>query len=450
MSGLISQLEIARRALQAQQNLLSVVSHNIANANTPGYTRQVALLGATDPVDYFPGQLGTGVTVTQIRRMRDTLADVQTRMQSSNAGRWGVRENVFGQLEAVFKEPSDNGLSATLGKFFDSYQVLANHPEDLSAKAAVMNQARSVVDTFHGLAAQLQSISDNVDGQIKGDLIKFNSNLQQIAALNTQIAAVTSAGEQPNDLRDRRDMLLDEISGMADISFDEHRAGVVTVRVGGLNLVDGDQVRTVSGVANVGGRMVMQTTDGNSAPVLRGEIAALEELKVNTLPGYKTQLDTLAATFASQVNAIQSTGPTGASIFSGSTAAGLGLDPLTEANPGRIDTGTSGAPGDNSLALRLAGLRDTLTMSGGTTTFHGFYEGIVGSVGASSAQAIDMSQNQRLLLQQMQNQREAVGGVNNEEEMTHLLTAQKSFQAASQLVTAVDTMMSTILAMVAR
>ena len=130
MAGLISQLEIARRALQAEQSLLSVVSHNIANANTPGYTRQQALLGASDPMDYFPGQLGTGVGVTEIRRMRDSLADVQVRAQSSNAGRWSVREGVFSQLESVFREPSDTGLSAGLSKFFDAYQNLSNHPEE--------------------------------------------------------------------------------------------------------------------------------------------------------------------------------------------------------------------------------------------------------------------------------------------------------------------------------
>ncbi len=447
MAGLISQLEIARRALQAEQNLLSVVSHNIANANTPGYTRQQALLGATDPVDYFPGQLGTGVTVTEIRRMRDALTDVQARMQSANAGNWGVRESVFGQLETVFKEPSDNGLSAELSKFFDAYQTLANHPEDATSKAAVMSQAQSVVDTFHGLATQLKNISDGVGSQVTSDVNRLNSDLQQIAALNTQIAAVTSAGQQPNDLRDRRDALLDEVSSMADITFDEHRGGVVTVRVGGLNLVDGDQVRTITGVSTTGGRVTLQTSDGLSTPVLRGELAALQELKDTTLPGYQAQLDQLAGAFASQVNALQATGPTGASIFSGTTAAGLGLDPATAADPSRIDAGTTGAPGDNSLALKLAGLRDALTMSGSTTTFHGFYEGMVGSIGSNSAQAIGMSQNQKLLLQQMQSQRDSVSGVNVEEEMTNLLTAQKSFQAASQLVTVVDSLMATVLAM---
>ncbi|HVP38446.1 MAG TPA: flagellar hook-associated protein FlgK [Candidatus Saccharimonadales bacterium] len=447
MAGLITQLEIARRALQAEQNLLSVVSHNIANADTPGYSRQQAILGATDPQDYFPGQLGTGVSVTEIRRLREGLTDVQLRLQSGNAGRWGVRESVFNELQTVFHEPSDSGLSATLGKFFNAYQGLANSPEDPTAKAAVMNQAQAVVDTFHSLAAQLKSVSDNVNSQAQGDVTNINQYLGEIAALNQQIVNAESSGEQANDLRDRRDVLLDNLSQLVDISVDEHTAGEVTVRVGGVNLVDGVQARTVTGVSTVAGQVTLQTSDGSSAPVLRGELAALQELRDTTLPGYQSQLDQLASALATQVNALQSSGPAGANVFTGNTAASLGLDPATAADPSRLDAGTSGAAGDNSLALKLAGLRDALTMSGGTTTFQGYYEGLVGGVGAAGQQATDMNTNQTLLLQQIENQRSSVSGVNVEEEMTQLLAAQKSFQAASQLVTTVDTLMTTLINM---
>src|SRR5438105_805431 len=111
MSGLMGELEIARRALLAQQSALSVISHNIANANTPGYTRQEALLGATDPQDFFPGQVGTGVAAEQIRRLRDSLTDVQVRHQSANLGRWNVRQGVLNDVQGILREPSHNGLN---------------------------------------------------------------------------------------------------------------------------------------------------------------------------------------------------------------------------------------------------------------------------------------------------------------------------------------------------
>lgn len=448
MAGLIGQLEVARRALMAEQNMLSVLSHNIANANTPGYTRQDALLGATDPMDYFPGQLGTGVTMESVRRMRDTLTDVQVRQQSGSAGRWGVRENVFRDLQTIFKEPSDTGLNATMGKFFNAWQDLANHPEEPAYKTAVMGQAQAVVDQFHTMSAALKDVSTKTDTQISQDVDQVNQYTSQIAQLNQQISNAETAGQKANDLRDRRDTLLDGLSKIVNVSYDEHAAGMMTVRVGGLNLVEGSSNRAVSGITTTGGQVTLNATDGSSGVVLRGELSALEDAKTNVIPGYQAQLDALASGFASQVNSLQATGPNGSNIFTGATAASLALDPTTSANPARIDAGTSGATGDNSLALKIAGLRVALTMNTGSTTFQGYYTTLAGTVASGTAQATDMNSNQTVLLQQMQNQRESTAGVNMEEEMTKLITAQKSFQAASQMVTTVTTLMDSILVMV--
>lgn len=447
MAGLIGQLEIARRALMAQQNMLSVLSHNIANANSPGYTRQDALLGATDPMDFFPGQLGTGVSMDSVRRMRDTLTDVQVRQQSGSAGRWGVRENVFRDLQTIFREPSDHGLNATMGKFFNAWQDLANHPEEPAYKTAVMGQAQAIVDQFHSLSSSLRDVSGKVDTQIQQDVDQVNQYTSQIAQLNQQISNAETAGQKANDLRDRRDSLLDGLSKIVNVSYDEHAAGAMTVRVGGLNLVEGNGSRVISSVTTTGGQVTLNAADGSTGVVLRGELNALEDARNSVIPGYQSQLDQLASAFASQVNTLQSGGPRGTSIFTGATAASLGLDPSASANPGLIDPGATAATGDNSLALKIAGLRDALTMGAATTTFQGYYGSLAGTVASGTAQATDMNSNQSVLLLQLQNQRASTSGVNLEEEMTKLIVAQKSFQAASQMVTTVDSLMNTVLGM---
>ena len=450
MGGLLGQMEIARRALLAEQNMMSVLSHNISNANTPGFTRQDALLGATSPADYFPGQLGTGVSVDEIRRMRDSLTDVQVRSQGGSAGRWGVRAGVFGDLQKVFNEPSDTGLNSTLGQFFNSWQDLANHPEDKAYKTAVVGQSQSVVDQFHTMDANLKQVAGKVSTQIQQDLDTVNKDTGQIAQLNQQIEAAVNSGQQPNDLMDRRDQLLDELSKLANITYDEHGKGAVTVRVGGLNLVEGSTSRSITSMSTVAGQVTLHASDGSSGVVLRGELGALQDARDTVIPGYQSQLDQLAAGFAAQVNGLEATGPRGTTLFTGATAATIDLNPAVSADPGLLDPGTTAAAGDNSLALKIAGLRDAMTMGSGTSTFQGFYGTLTGSVAGGASQASDMSQNQTLLLQQMQNQRDSVGGVNLEEEMTQLLTAQKSFQAASQLVTTVSNMMDTVLTMVGR
>ncbi|TFE03947.1 flagellar hook-associated protein FlgK [Jeotgalibacillus salarius] len=217
-------LETAKRALFTQQSALHTTGHNIANANTPGYSRQRVNFGTTTPFapaamnqPQIPGQMGTGVEASSIQRVRDSFLDIQYRQETNKLGYWDAKSNAISEMENIINEPTTNGLSAVMGEFWQSLQDLSVYPENDGARNVVLERGQSVVDTFHYLNDSLNQINDNIGNEIGVSLDSVNSLLQQISSVNSQISDVEPHGNIPNDLYDRRDNLVDELSGYIDI-----------------------------------------------------------------------------------------------------------------------------------------------------------------------------------------------------------------------------------------
>ncbi|AJD92148.1 flagellar hook-associated protein FlgK [Jeotgalibacillus malaysiensis] len=217
-------LETAKRALFTQQSALHTTGHNIANANTPGYSRQRVNFGTTTPFapaamnrPQLPGQMGTGVEANSIQRVRDSFLDIQYRQESNKLGYWDSKSSAISEMENIVNEPTTNGLGAVMGEFWQSLQDLSVYPENDGARNVVLERGQSVVDTFHYLNDSLNQIKDNIGNEISVSLDSVNSLLQQIASVNSQISDVEPHGNIPNDLYDRRDTLVDELSGYIDI-----------------------------------------------------------------------------------------------------------------------------------------------------------------------------------------------------------------------------------------
>ncbi|MED1204376.1 flagellar hook-associated protein FlgK [Heyndrickxia acidicola] len=225
-------LETAYRGLTAQQSALSTVAQNVSNANTPGYTRQRVNMVATDA---FPspgmnspqiaGTLGTGVTTGSVQRIRDQFLDTQYRGQNTQLGEWSAKSDALSQMENIMNEPSDSGLSATMGQFYQSLQDLSTNPEDEGSRSVVLQNGTAVADTFHYINDSLTSIQGNLGDQIGSSVTDINSTLQQISDLNKQIGTVEANGNLPNDLYDQRDNLVDQLSSYMNIKVDRVPSG---------------------------------------------------------------------------------------------------------------------------------------------------------------------------------------------------------------------------------
>lgn len=219
MSGLFATFNIVKRGMMAHQTALHVVGHNVANADTEGYSVQRANLKTSEPFGMpslssagAVGQLGTGVLVSSITRARDVFLDGQIRKELSTINNFGSREQFLSEIEAIFMEPSDTGLSTNLSRFWDAWNQLSTNPESSTARTLVVENADDLATSIRHNYEQLSDLEINAGDIIKNEIFETNSILTQIADLNEQIKSVVITGMQPNDLLDRRDLLLNQLS----------------------------------------------------------------------------------------------------------------------------------------------------------------------------------------------------------------------------------------------
>ncbi|MBU3109070.1 flagellar hook-associated protein FlgK [Clostridium gasigenes] len=232
MSGLFSTFNIAKRGMSVQQRTIDVTSHNISNANTPGYSRQRAKIETTRPqsISGNVGQVGTGAQVAAIERVRDSFLDYQIRGESSNLGKYDARSKFLQEVETVFNEPSETGISSLMGKFFDSFQELSKQPNSSNARTIVAQQSASLADALNHTYTQLEKLQTNAQESIKAGVTGVNSILNQVDMLNQEIISVKVSGNMPNDLLDKRDTLLDELSSKFNFVVEKKEFEGICVR----------------------------------------------------------------------------------------------------------------------------------------------------------------------------------------------------------------------------
>ncbi|GMN99919.1 flagellar hook-associated protein FlgK [Parageobacillus thermoglucosidasius] len=225
-------LEVAKRGMMTQQAALYVTGHNIANANTPGYTRQRVNFAQTEPFPapainrpQIPGQMGTGVKADSIERVREYFLDIQYRGENNKLGYWEARADAIAKMEDIMNEPSDNGLAKTMDQFWQALQDLSVTPENEGARSVVRQRGLAVVETFHYLSNSLTQIQTDIGTQIGVTVTQINSLAKQISDLNKQIASVEPNGYLPNDLYDERDRLIDELSKLINVQVEKHQTG---------------------------------------------------------------------------------------------------------------------------------------------------------------------------------------------------------------------------------
>lgn len=227
MSGLFGTLNIAKRGMSVEQKSIQITSHNIANANTEGYSRQRAIRETTRPFpmpsvnnSIGPGQIGTGVQITTIQRVRDNFLDFQFRAEQSKMGTYEARDRFLSEIEDVFNEPSDTGIATLIDNFFNSWQELSKQAETSNSRTVVSKQSNVLTNQLNHTFSQLETIKSDTQMVIKDSIFQINSYLDQISKLNQQIMTTKISHEEPNDLMDKRDLLLDKLSSEFNIQID--------------------------------------------------------------------------------------------------------------------------------------------------------------------------------------------------------------------------------------
>jgi flagellar hook-associated protein 1 len=366
-------LGTAVSALRAHQLAVDVASHNIANAQTPGFSRQRVLLtplGGTS-VDRYSGgsvlgQAGQGVDASSVNRMRDVFLDYQARQTLSSKGQFTGYSDPLSQAEVVFNDPSDGGISSLMAKFWASWQDLVNNPESSSARAALVNGASTLTTRLNGAFQDLTTQRTDLNKRVSSIADRINSAAGQVADLNIQVQQAELTGQNANDLRDRRDLLLDQLSSLGQITYNEQADKTVSVYLGNHELVSGTTTRTVSAIqdtANPGMNKLVFAADGAAVTTTTGELRGVLDARDVAFPALITKLNTLASEMIGSVNSIHKAGyglnqATGLDFFSGTDAQSIALNPTLAASPNSIAAAAApNAPGDGSNALAIANLQ---------------------------------------------------------------------------------------------
>lgn len=447
MPGIFDVLSIAKSALEVQQYGIQVAGHNIANANTEGYSRQRVVSSARTPLDTPHGPLGTGVQVEAVERERDRFLDEQVRTAGGELGRWTQAERALSEVEGVFSEPSEGGLNALLRKFWDGWRALADRPESMAARQVVLGRARALVEAFHRLRRKLEDVQYDMNTSISSKVEEVNRIAGQIADLNLKILNSEVTGHAANDERDRRDLLLDRLAEIVKIKVIEGPDGTVNVYVSGRPLVEGKEVSRLSTVSREGLPVeVVWEDDYAEVDVSGGELKGILEAR-GKVGSYMERLDIFARTLAGQVNSIHMEGytldgATGINFFRSDVqgADDIELSDEVSGDPSKIAASKDGGPGDGSNALDIADLEYQRPLDD-------YYRSIVVELGQDLEEARFMRENHELLSERLRNERESVIGVSLDEEMIKLIRYQHAYVAAAKLTSIVDEMIGTALEM---
>jgi flagellar hook-associated protein 1 FlgK len=341
MTGIYGVMSLAGNALLAQQKAINVTGNNIANVNTPGYSRQKLLLETKEPVQSSIGLMGNGVEADSVERVYDRFLGVQINSERETLGRWAARKDGLGLAEVIFDESGDFGLSQSLNQFWTSWQNLANDPSGYNERVVLQAKSEVMTGSFNRLYADLQNARQGFDVNIEGAVADINRMAQQIAELNQKIMEVEASGiVTANDYRDRRDMVLKELAGLIDINTFEDGTGRVTVSVGsGQTLVESNSARSLTTQVNGFGfkdvAWVGQdgTTLNITGDINNGKLNGWLQTRDVDIRGYLRQLDVLAESLTERVNNLHQNGwgldgSNGNDFFSGMATASGNLDSL--------------------------------------------------------------------------------------------------------------------------
>lgn len=459
MSGLFQGLEIGKRALLGHQVSLQTISHNIANVDTPGYSRQRVSISSSFPEQSVYGPLGTGMQVDDVRQVRDLFLGKQYREAQKDLGKWTYIDKSLQQVEQIFSEPEDGSLNDLMNDFWNDWSALSTDAENSGYRTSVLADAGRLINAFHNLANNLEELRLSTDRDLSNMTVQVNQMTAEVARLNQEIKLQELDGSSANDLRDTRDLVIDELSNLINVNTTDQNNGAATVMMGSMVLVDGSESFDI-GVEAVdeNGSMRHNITWANSSYTLTnksGQLAGLIETRDTIIPEYIDQLNALAQTVVEQVNAIHSAGytldgHTGVNFFDPdcTDAANIRINPEVLNNKNRIAASDSSDPeerGNGNLASAIAALRDAGVMLDGSATMSDFYSSLVGGLGVDAAQATSQTSNYELIAQQVENQRQSVQGVSLDEELTEMVKAQHAYDAAARIITVMDDALDTVI-----
>jgi flagellar hook-associated protein 1 FlgK len=451
--GLNGVLSGAVQALNADTGALQITNNNLSNANTPGYTRKVAVLEEAVPTTNNGVSIGSGVVLEGYQSARDQLITAQLQQETQSQGSANAQQTSLQQLQPTFTT-STQDLGTELSAFFASVSSLSTNPSSSAERQGVVTAGQNLAQAFNTTSSALTSQVPALNTQVGQDVTKINSLTQQIAALNPQIANLTATGQDTGTLQDQQDQLVLNLSALTNVAVTQTNDGETITTGNGTALVVGTHsyaLQTASG--SDGTTQVLDANGDNvTATITSGDLGGTIQTRDTTLPGLLQSLDTLANQFATAFNAAQAkgydeNGDAGQSFFTVPTTVAGSAATITVAttDPTQIAASSDGSAGGDGNLANLSAVQTTALPSGQTPS--DAYASLVYQVGSLAANANSESTATAASLKQLNDQFSSVSGVSVDEETSNLLQFQTAYAAAARVVSTVQSLFLTTLEM---
>ncbi len=459
-------LEIGYRGLVTHQAALDVTGNNISNASTPGYSRQRAEITSTEPFTYpafnrsnAAGQMGTGSQVSEILRIRDELIDAQIRRNTSSLGYWESSNNLLGQLESIVNEPDteSGNIRTAVDAFWSALEDFSKSPESMELRTPLLEAAITMTDFIKSDYNQFQLLREDTNQRIVNKVDELNRLAEEIAELNNQIGKITALGDNPNDLLDRRDQLVEEASKIVNISTTVDAQNRMSLTIQGIPLVNGITANKITTTPNPNDESMVELrwqALNMKVDVRNGELKGLLEARDELIPEILKDLDNFAFTMINSINNLHRTGygldgSTDEDFFVGSGACDIYVSSRIndgEAGLRRIAGSSTkdGLEGNNEIALAMAKLADLKLFINGSATMGDFMGTLISKIGSWAQEADLNTEHYTLLIENLDSKRESISGVSMEEETTNMLRFNQGFNAAAKIINMMDEMLDVI------
>jgi flagellar hook-associated protein 1 FlgK len=453
MSSISSILSSAAQSLLADTGALQVTNNNIANANTPGYSRQVAVFQEAAPTNDGNSSVGNGVVLEGYQSVRDELVSNQIQQETQSHSSANAQLNTLQQIEPTFTTSTED-IGTEISARFTSLSSLSTNPTSSAERQGVLAAGNNLVTAFNTASNVLTTQQSALNSPVGQDVSQINQLTQQIAALNPQIAELTATGQNGGSLQDQQNQLVLKLSTLTNVSTTQTANGETLTTANGTPLVVGSQSYALQTATGSDG--MQHVLDHNGADVTAslssGDLGGTIQIRDKTIPGLLSQLDTLANQFGAAFNAAQAKGfdqkgVAGGNFFTLPTtvAGSAGAISMAITNPTGIAASSDGSAGSNGNLPNLSAVQ-TNVLSAGNTPGEA-YANLVYQVGSLTSNANAESTATTASLLQLNDQLSSVSGVSIDEEATNLITFQTAYQAAARVISTMQAMFSVTLTM---
>lgn len=474
MLGLFATLNLGARSMSTQRAGVEIAGQNLANVNNPAYARQRVNIATSISIGSEIGPQGTGAEAVSIQQMRNAILDDQIQAEASNRGSLAAQQIALQYTQAALGTQIDSmatgaegataaqgvgsahSLADSMSELFNAFQSLSTNPTSMAERQTMLMKAASLALQFNQLNTRLENLTGSLNSTIDSEVSATNVLLSDIANLNKLIttAEVTSGGVA-NDLRDTRQARLEELAKYIKIDISNGNGSALNISAGGVDLVtDNAVVETLQSYDAGGGQLLIQgATSGTPIALTGGSIQGTITARDGAVLDLHNGVDNLANLLITQINAIHAngfslTGTTGANLFNGTDASDIAVNAALLNDPSLVQAaGVSGAAGDNQNALAMAQLAQTKWAAFNNQTFNQAYGQTVAGFGQELATVNTQLGDQQAIEDMLLRQRDSLGGVSLDEEMTDLTRFQKAFAASARLITTVDEMLDTLVNM---